>query len=404
VSEPDDLPEGGEPARQATWREDTDGTRWGRVAIRPGTVHVVRFEPSAIESIRSLNYHGVGGILLHVVVRRDAGLVVINSQRDEGWGAEVRLELTPSELDGPIDLRLGFVEAGVALTLRDGRSILFDRWSGGAGPVEVAAPEGIFLHGAEGAPWAGPPPEDFPAADLPAAVASRDPVEAWLAAAAAGLRMAEIGALLAGEASLIPAALRLGAAEATAIDLLPRADAAWSAFEQRVVESVGRRDGLRLLSAALPDSDFAEQVGPFDIVACRGLLDRLPDPVGALLRLRQVTRGVCLLAVATVPELIENPAGTLDLRAQGALLVPLAAPDARAVLAEHLSDEPWLSTGMPEPGGPGWVVGTDIHVGARWWAMTAPFIDRLVAEAGFRCREVLSDAGDGMRQMLLEPA
>jgi len=379
------------------------------VTILPGDRHRVSFAREAIELGRALDYVSGDRVLLHVVVREAFGALVVNDRTGAVWNRELSLPLSAADLAAPILIELCFEAAGVILRLPDGRSARFERWVCPAEAVELRCPPAITLELPERlavAPTARAMPPQPQFVPMPktqeAPAAPQAAPHAGATASAQGRSMAEVGALAPGGGVLLASALADGAASVTAIDLAPLDHAGWDALLQRLLAGGAARQRIRLQMAGLTDSYFPEQVGTFDLVSCRGLLHRLPDPFTALLHLRLVTRLRCEVAVPVLPPIFANVAGRQELINCGAIFVPTLIAPAKAILAAHLAALGPAAASLLSADAAPWVAGAELNLGQPWWLMTAAHVESLAVLAGFRVASSGLESDGITHRMLLD--
>ena len=369
------------------------------ILVQPGDRHVLTFFREALEQEQSLNYLRDDAVCLHLVLRAEPPMLVANDCRLGEWQDELRIPLPAEALARPLVVVVDFRRFGARISVDGGQPHYFERWSCGAEPLELRLPGGIDLKRVSQA-------EPAEALRQPAAPAEAGPLsQAWLAALPPGGRFADLSALPFPEAELLSAALRQGAA-AVAIDGTGLSGGNWPLLQARLAAggqlSAEALEAASFQSADLLDSYFAEQAGHYDLVACRGLLPHLPEPLAALRNLRRITALQCLIALPLLPERLATAAGALDLSATGQLCLPLASPQARAVVVAHFralgADVAAL---LPEDAA-GWMPAGDPELRRWWWLFTRPGLERLLPLAGFRILREAVAAGGLQQELVLE--
>jgi hypothetical protein len=245
----------------------------------------------------------------------------------------------------------------------------------------------LFFAGSARAPIpAAPaaPPATAGAGAPPRASASFATFDDHLAALAPGLHVAEVGALASTNAERLSHLLAHGAASATKIDRTLLGHPAWAKLEARLAARgfAGRVNAMPLDLASI---DARRDHGLFDLVHCSGVIFHLASPFEALLSLRSLTRRYLSLGSMTLPEVVTNEAGTLDLRGGAAFFGPALHGEARDTLRAHCmqlglnvknfqgaSPMAWLDAGGTPSEAP-W-----------WWFWSAETLAHMTEAAGFR--------------------
>jgi hypothetical protein len=224
-----------------------------------------------------------------------------------------------------------------------------------------------------------------PPAATPVPIAAVDAV-GWLKGIAAGRDVASIGDVwpAAMDESFVTLALLSGARSVTAIDATAPDHPARTALRERLAHLQGGRKRLSDVTASPGADDFAGQVGSFDVVVCRDMLARLPDPLGALMRLRRITRTACHVSVPVLPGTLAVGGVPMEIAPLGAIYLPGASAELLRGVADALgaagadvkamlprSNMPWITEGHADRG----------HL---WWGMTPGFLERIARLAGFR--------------------
>jgi SAM-dependent methyltransferase len=142
----------------------------------------------------------------------------------------------------------------------------------------------------------------------------------WLREIVLGKTFADIGGLWGTKNEMVSTALKAGCGKATMVDIAPLDNSMWTDLEQHLTQ-LGCTDYSKIQAdAAAPD--LAATIGQFDVVHCSGVLYHLPDPHALLRNLHSVTKDWLILTSMTVPEVISNEVGTIDLSGGGAWYMP----------------------------------------------------------------------------------
>jgi hypothetical protein len=198
----------------------------------------------------------------------------------------------------------------------------------------------------------------------------------------------------------VSVAARAGASSVTMIDVTPSNSPSWKALSERL-ESLGCAD-CTLISASIDEAQVLEDVGPFDIVHCSGVLYHAPNPLHMLTRLRALCRYSLILTSVVIPQRITTDQGELVVGNGQLLFVPhLPSPERRLLSAF------FQAAGVEDAVG--------IHSGVRhwkadgsaasdyapwWWLFTRQALHQLTAAAGFRSIDA-GDAWEGRAYCLL---
>ncbi len=156
----------------------------------------------------------------------------------------------------------------------------------------------------------------------------------WIRSHVRGHSFADIGGLygIHGEHAFVAEA-----AGASGVTLFDVGDAELSEFPARKRQ---RGSSVRYVQGDLEDPVSVERIGPHDIVWCTGVIYHTPNPVGQLLALRRITRGLLYLGTHTIPEIpgIEN----------GCVYYPyLSDRSRRAYASPHRDSRNFWAIGIP---------------------------------------------------------
>jgi len=213
--------------------------------------------------------------------------------------------------------------------------------------------------------------------------------EAWITAATPGKSFAEVGGLWGTVHEQVSVAATAGASATTMIDIAPQDGSdqdLWELFRRRL-------DGLGVASptciqASIDDREAVARAGTFDVVHCSGVLYHCPEPLHTLRQLRALTGETLILGTASMPEHVENVAGSVAVAPGAALLVPALSYSQRTVLGQWLTENGVsMAIGINHPIESDWA--TDDY-SAWWWFFTRDYVAALLRIAGF---EVIDVAG-----------
>ena len=166
------------------------------------------------------------------------------------------------------------------------------------------------------------------------------------------------------------------------IDIAPLNHELWRQFDARM--DAFHLHGYDKISANAVAADFADRVGHFDVVHCSGVLYHLPNPFELLVAMRTITSEFLILTSMTIPLVIENSAGKMEVTGGRAIFVPALSETSRAIVREHftslgmrgdaiqgLSQCDWLTpAGRP-------------NFGPWWWLMPADVIKAMLDSLQF---------------------
>lgn len=207
---------------------------------------------------------------------------------------------------------------------------------------------------------------------------------------APGGSFADIGGLWGTVNERVTTALLAGATEAAMVDVTPLDHPLWEAFAARCAERGLDPARCRRIHAALEDPDLPERLGGRrDLIHCSGVLYHCPDPFGALRQLTRLSRRHVVLGCATVPERIENEAGTVTLGDGVVVAVPALSGRAKAVFQRHFAalGMPVHNVNRPEPSPWRWPDGR-WNYAPWWWLWTGATLRAMAEAAGLRVREM----------------
>ncbi len=213
--------------------------------------------------------------------------------------------------------------------------------------------------------------------------------EAWILDAVPGKSFAEVGGLWGTVNEQVSVAAAAGAVATTMIDVAPQDGSdgdLWKAFRERT-DALGVPPPT-CVQANIDDPATIARVGSFDVVHCSGVLYHCPHPLHTLTQLRAITRETLILGTASLPETVENAAGSVTVAPGSALLVPAMSHTQRAVLGQWLADNGALfALGVNAPMASNWAID---DYGAWWWFFTRDYVAALLRVAGFAVVNVVS--------------
>lgn len=213
--------------------------------------------------------------------------------------------------------------------------------------------------------------------------------EAWITAATPGRSFADVGGLWGTVNEQISVAAAAGAASTTMIDIAPRDGSEpdlWRLFAERL-EALGVAPP-RCIQASIDDREAVTAAGTFDVVHCSGVLYHCPQPLHTLRQLRALTGETLILGTASMPECVENAAGSVAVASGGALLVPALSYGQRSVLGQWLRENGVsMAIGVNHPIDSDWAVD---DYSAWWWFFTPDHVAGLLQVAGFEVLDIAS--------------
>jgi hypothetical protein len=165
--------------------------------------------------------------------------------------------------------------------------------------------------------------------------AKSNKIDQWIAERVRGLTFCDIGGIgLRSRNERISTSARNGAARSTMIDFRREDFPMWKIFhevmEKKEVSDYDCLTGINLESPSLPDD-----VGVYDFVHSTGIIYHAPSPVYSLFNLSRITRRFLITNTITMPSVIENEKGKLELPSSGVLFLPALADQEREVLKCH---------------------------------------------------------------------
>ena len=167
------------------------------------------------------------------------------------------------------------------------------------------------------------------------------------------------------------------------IDIAPLDHSLWDDLDRHLTQLKCTSYDKIQVDAAAPG--LAAVIGQFDVVHCSGILYHLPDPHALLRNLRDVTKDHLILTSMTVPEVITNEAGTLDLRGGGAWFVPALDDHRTAIMKSYFASVgiPFESVIAGSEIGPQFPDGTFNYV-PWWWFMTPRVVVAMLRACNFQ--------------------
>jgi SAM-dependent methyltransferase len=224
-------------------------------------------------------------------------------------------------------------------------------------------------------------------------------IQELIAALVPGRSFADLGGLWGTVNERITPAVLAGAASATMIDEQPAGNYLWQAFDEHCAKL--NVSGYASIEGNLDDPDLPRRVGQFDVLHCSGVIYHCPDPYHSLRQMRRLTRRHLLLGSMTVPERVQNAAGTLDFSEGRMLALPALKGGALAIMRQHFDDlhikvhninvdEPFPWT-MPD--------GITPSYAPWWWLFTAETLAAMAEAVGLRVLDTF-DAWPGYAHYL----
>lgn len=160
-------------------------------------------------------------------------------------------------------------------------------------------------------------------------------IDRWIADHVNGLTFCDIGGIgLRSKNERVSTAARNGATRSVMIDFRRADFPMWNIFHEvmalKKIDDYECLYGINLESPTLPD-----EIGVFDFVFSTGILYHAPSPMLGLYNLSRVTRKYLIVNTVTVPSVIENEVGRLEIPDSAVLFLPSLAGQEREVLKRH---------------------------------------------------------------------
>jgi hypothetical protein len=220
-------------------------------------------------------------------------------------------------------------------------------------------------------------PPSPPAPNL-AAPAYADARDRFIRDVVRGKSFCDVGGLWGTVRERVSVADKAGASDLAMLDVTPRQDPLWKAFDDRM-KALGVSDAIVRLA-----HDLHQYEGPgFDVVHCSGVLYHCTKPFDTVQALRRLTREYLILSSSVVPRVIENAAGRWELPSDHTwVCLPEMTEQEANVIAAHwrpfVSDTAiGLTRDWPKP--------MDPNDWAPWyWLPTVPALIATAEGAGFR--------------------
>jgi hypothetical protein len=214
------------------------------------------------------------------------------------------------------------------------------------------------------------------------------PADDWITSLAPGKSFADIGGLWGLINEKASVAMRAGASSVTMIDIAPQDHELWSEFENHL-----NKNGLptcERLSYDATSEIFANSGRMYDVIHCSGIIYHLPSPYRLIETLWRVTRETLILTSMTVPEIIENDAGSLDLTEGLSAYIPGLRGKTAKVVQRHFElmnlQVHTITTDMGEA----WCVDGQPNFGPWWWLITPSLLQSMAETVGFEILETFS--------------
>jgi hypothetical protein len=205
--------------------------------------------------------------------------------------------------------------------------------------------------------------------------------EDWIAELVPGKSFADVGGLWGARNEKVTVALAAGARDASMIDIAPLGHKLWTDFDAHAAAK-GFTDYARLqFDATSPE--FRLSGLSYDVVHCSGVIYHLPSPQVLVENLTTVTREFLILAAMTVPEVIENEEGRLDLAGARGVFVPGLDGDAMRIVRRHFDDLGLKINAINTDEDESWYIGGRPNFGPWWWLITPTLLCSFVEVAGF---------------------
>ncbi len=204
----------------------------------------------------------------------------------------------------------------------------------------------------------------------------------WLREIVRGKTFADIGGLWGTKNEMVSTALKAGCSKATMVDIAPLDNSMWTDLDRHLTQLECIDYSKIRADASTPG--LAATIGQFDVVHCSGILYHLPDPISLLRNLHSVTTKWLIITSMTVPEVITNEAGTLDLRGGGAWFVPALDDHHTAIMKSYFASVgiPFESVIAGSEIGPQFPDGTFNYV-PWWWFMTPRVVGAMLWACNF---------------------
>lgn len=226
------------------------------------------------------------------------------------------------------------------------------------------------------------------------APAPKDPVDQWIARVAAGRTFVDVGGIGVNAVNeRVTFAARAGASRVAMADIRPFSYYEWDVFNQKCaaagVTAVDRYENVDIADPAL-----ATTLPRFDVVHCTGIFYHLPSPVSAFDTLQAIVGRYLIINTVTIPERIDNAAGSLEFHGNVALFLPGVSDRERAILSAHYDGRyQWLFKDVAPALDAQAAATMPYRVNGRfsswpyWWLMTDDCFRSLIRLMGFAIRE-----------------
>ena len=209
--------------------------------------------------------------------------------------------------------------------------------------------------------------------------------EAWIERASAGKSFAEVGGLWGTVNEQVTVAARAGANRLTMVDTASEETGLWQLFHERC-QSLGV-DSCQSIQLDINDVEGLDSIGCHDTVHCSGVVYHCPHPLITLQNLHRITGKTLILGSATIPERVENIAGSIQLEPGSAIWVPACTPDQLSVLSQFLMEVNATNAIGVTAAHDEWNIN---DYGPWWWFFTPDFLRGMLETVGFRVREMAS--------------
>ncbi len=207
-----------------------------------------------------------------------------------------------------------------------------------------------------------------------------DPRDDFIARVVQGKSFCDVGGLWGTVSEKVSVAHAAGARRLTMIDITPPDEELWQAFRARL-DAMGIHD-VECISADIT----ASVPQRFDIVHCSGVIYHVPNPLGLLTALREMTSEHLILSSAIAPAKIRNASGAISFKPGQTVFVPYLDRATFAVLQRHFNDQSiTTAVGISSPAET-WRVD---DYAPWWWLLTPSLIRQMLLVAQF---EIVDEA------------
>jgi hypothetical protein len=226
------------------------------------------------------------------------------------------------------------------------------------------------------------------------APAPKDPVDRWIASVVSGRTFVDVGGIGVNAVNeRVTFAAAAGAARVAMADIRPFSYYEWDVFNKKCADAgladIDRYEGVDIANPAL-----GTRLPRFDVVHCTGIFYHLPSPVSAFDSLQQIVGRYLIINTVTIPERVENAAGTLHFPGNVALFLPGLSAHERAVLSAHYDGRyQWVLDDVAPPLETQATAKMPYRLNGQfsswpyWWLMSDDCFRSLIRLMGFAIRE-----------------